>query len=51
MPNMGRWVKAVRRALGYTPKLWGLHNYVEANRFRMRRLRELLRAAPRARSG
>jgi hypothetical protein len=48
MPNMKRWVKDFNRALGYTPKLWGLHNYVEANRFRMRRLRELLRAAPRA---
>jgi hypothetical protein len=48
MPNMKSWVKDFNRALGYTPKLWGLHNYVEANRFKMRRLRELLRVAPRA---
>jgi hypothetical protein len=48
MPNMESWVKDFNRALGYTPKLWGLHNYVEANRFKMRRLRQLLRAAPRA---
>jgi hypothetical protein len=48
MPNMKSWMKDFNRALGYTPKLWGLHNYVEANRFKMRRLRELLRVAPRA---
>ena len=48
MPNMGRWIKDFNRALGFTPRLWGMHNYVEANRFKMGRLRELLRAAPRA---
>lgn len=48
MPNMRRWVKDFNRKLGYSPKIWGLHNYVEANRFKMRRLRELLRAAPRS---
>jgi len=48
MPNMRTWVKDFNRKLGYSPKIWGLHNYVEANRFKMRRLRELLRAAPRA---
>jgi len=48
MPNMRSWVKDFNRALGYSPRIWGLHNYVEANRFKMRRLRELLRVAPRA---
>ncbi|MGH2941761.1 MAG: hypothetical protein ACRDLN_03160 [Solirubrobacteraceae bacterium] len=48
MPNMTRWVRSFNRALRYTPRLWGMHNYIEANRFRMRRLRELLRAVPRA---
>jgi hypothetical protein len=48
MPNMARWVKSFDHALGFTPRIWGMHNYVEANRFKMRRLRELLRAVPRA---
>jgi hypothetical protein len=46
MPNIARYVRAMRRKLGYTPPVWGLHNYVEANRFTMRRLRELLHATP-----
>jgi hypothetical protein len=46
MPNVAAWVRDFRRALGFTPRLWGLHNYVEANRFRTTRLRGLLRAAP-----
>ncbi len=44
MPGMGRWVRRFTGHLGFTPRLWGLHNYVEANRFRTARLRELLRA-------
>ena len=44
MPDMGRWVRQFTRHLGFTPRLWGLHNYVEANRFRTSRLRELVRA-------
>jgi polysaccharide biosynthesis protein PslG len=48
MPNMRTWVKAFNRKLGYSPRIWGLHNYIEANRFTTRRLRQLLRAAPRA---
>jgi hypothetical protein len=48
MPNMRSWVRDFNRALGYSPKIWGLHNYVEANRFKMQRLRELLRVAPRS---
>jgi hypothetical protein len=46
MPNAVDWVKQFRRALGYTPKTWGLHNYVEANRFKMTRLRALLKVMP-----
>jgi hypothetical protein len=49
MPNMRSWVRDFQRKLGYQPKIWGLHNYVEANRFRTRRLGQLLRAAPRSR--
>jgi hypothetical protein len=48
MPNMARWVRDFNRALGYSPKIWALHNYVEANRFKMRRLRQLSRIAPRS---
>ena len=43
MPNMRSWVRQFGRELGFMPRLWGLHNYVEANRFKMRRLRELQR--------
>jgi hypothetical protein len=46
LPDAVAWVRAFRRSLGYTPRLWGLHNYVEANRFRAVRLRDLLRATP-----
>jgi hypothetical protein len=46
MPNAVGYVRAFRRKLGYTPKTWGVHNYVEANRFHMARLRRLLRALP-----
>jgi hypothetical protein len=46
MPNAVDYVRAFRRELGFTPKTWGVHNYVEANRFRMTRLRGLLRAMP-----
>jgi hypothetical protein len=48
MPNMTSWARTFIRRLGFTPTLWGVHNYVEANRFRMTGLRALLRALPRA---
>jgi hypothetical protein len=44
MPNMTRWVREFRRGLGFDPAYWGLHNYVDANRFRTAGTRELLRA-------
>ena len=47
MPNVLHWAREFqrhyRRYAGTTPRLWGLHNYVEANRFQTRRLRQLLR--------
>ncbi len=43
LPSMATWMRAFRRHLGYMPRLWGLHNYVEANRFKTKRLRQLLR--------
>lgn len=46
MPNIASYVLAMRRKLGFTPSIWGLHNYVEANRFTMRRLRSLLDVTP-----
>ena len=41
MPNMTKWVRQFARWLGFMPRLWGLHNYVEANRFKTKRLRQL----------
>jgi hypothetical protein len=42
-PNMGRWLRAFERAARHKPSLWGLHNYLDANRLRMRGTRHLLR--------
>lgn len=46
LPNAVKWVRAFRKQLGFTPKRWGLHNYIEANRFKTARLRKILRALP-----
>ena len=43
-PNMVSWVRAFRRAAGYEPKYWGLHGYIDANRFQTTRTVALLRA-------
>lgn len=43
MPNMLTWVKRFRRYARQEPKYWGLHNYVEANRFKTTSLKKLLR--------
>jgi polysaccharide biosynthesis protein PslG len=43
LPSMRSWVRSFRRHLGYMPRLWGLHNYVEANRFKTTRLRQMLK--------
>jgi hypothetical protein len=44
MPNMSSWVDAFRRQLGRTlsPRYWGLHNYIDANRLRTDGTRRLL---------
>jgi hypothetical protein len=44
MPNMVSWVRQFRRYVGVEPETWGLHNYVDANRFRTDGTRRLLRA-------
>jgi hypothetical protein len=43
MPNMASWVDAFQRHLGAQPRLWGLHNYIDANRLRTAGTRTLLR--------
>jgi hypothetical protein len=43
MPNMLAWVKRFRKYSKVEPKYWGLHNYVEANRFKDVALKKLLR--------
>jgi hypothetical protein len=42
--NMVPWVQAFRRAARVTPRIWGLHNYLDANRFRTSGTKTLLRA-------
>jgi hypothetical protein len=44
--GMGRYLKRYRRHLAGAPRIWGLHNYSDTNRFRDRGLRELLRTVP-----
>jgi len=43
-PNMVGWVKAFRRAAGIEPRYWGLHDYIDANRFQTTRTASLLQA-------
>lgn len=43
-PNMRSWVKRFRAAARFEPRAWGLHNYVDANRFGTRGTRALLKA-------
>ncbi len=42
--GMVRYVERYRRHLDGTPRIWGLHNYADANRFRSTGLRDLLGA-------
>jgi hypothetical protein len=44
--GMGRYLQRYRRHLKGTPKIWGLHNYADTNRFRDTGLGELLRTVP-----
>ncbi len=43
-PNMVGWARAFRRAARFEPKYWGLHDYIDANRFQSTRTAQLLRA-------
>ena len=42
--GMTRYLAEYRRHLDGTPRVWGLHNYADANRFRRSGLRALLRS-------
>jgi len=42
--GMVSWVRAFRRDLGFEPGIWGLHNYIGANRFESASTRALLGA-------
>lgn len=41
-PNMRSWLRAFRRHARHTPRIWGLHNYIDANRFQTKGTRSLL---------
>jgi hypothetical protein len=43
-PNMVSWVRQFRRSARIEPGTWGLHNYVDANRFHTTGTRRLLSA-------
>lgn len=43
-PNMLSWARAFRRAARFEPKYWGLHDYIDANRFQTTRTASLLKA-------
>src|SRR4051794_37432080 len=42
--DMPQWVRAFEKHARYRVKVWSLHNYIDANRFRTRGTRALLRA-------
>ena len=46
-PTMTPWVKEFRKTARKDKLIWGLHNYIDANRFRTAGTKELLKAAPR----
>jgi hypothetical protein len=45
-PNLVPWLRAFLRQLPTAPKLWGLHNYVDANKFRTTGTRAMLATVP-----
>jgi hypothetical protein len=45
-PTMPEWVRAFRRTARDYKVIWGLHNYIDANRFRTKGTKALLKAAP-----
>ena len=42
--KLTQWAKAFQKAVGKRRVIWGLHNYIDANRFRTRGTKALLRA-------
>ena len=42
LPNVVSWVRRFKRVARVEPKYWGLHNYITANRFDVRRTKQLL---------
>ena len=42
-PNMERWLRAFQGAARHKPRIWGLHNYLDANYFRTEGTRAMLR--------
>ena len=45
--NLGEWIGRFRRAARpYRPRLWGLHNYLDANRLRSAGTDHMLRSVP-----
>jgi hypothetical protein len=46
-PTMVPWVREFRKTARKDKLIWGLHNYIDANRFRTSGTRALLKAAPR----
>jgi hypothetical protein len=42
--DMVPWLKRFRRAAKHTPTVWGLHNYLDANRFRTSGTQRMLKA-------
>jgi hypothetical protein len=42
--KLATWAKAFQKAVGKRRVIWGLHNYIDANRFRTRGTKALLRA-------
>jgi putative glycosyl hydrolase len=41
-PGMAAWVRSFKRAARTRPRIWGIHNYVDANQFATRGTRTLL---------
>ena len=44
VPGMPAWIRRFQRHARHRPRIWGLHNYADANRFRRSGLRALLRS-------
>ena len=44
MPNMASWTRRMKAKTKVKPRWWGLHNYIDTNRFRTSGTRALLKA-------